>query len=143
MKWLLVIMAVVVVALAAHYWARTPMGATPHSHHGGSDCANCHKGSIPLTHIEDFLTEHHGAAAKDNRALCLGCHDEQDHCQHCHLSQSPEWETDGVRNPGRNPKDRDEHSRLASAHWGSCMECHTVHFRSQCSGCHRPDEFER
>ncbi len=134
-------LALAAMTIAAAYWAQQPTPGAPCQAPSDGVCSNCHRGSVPMTHTAEFLGEQHGRPARNDRTLCLGCHDEEDHCQRCHLDQQPEWETDAFRHPGRGPKERREHARIASAHADTCMECHRPKQHAQCAGCHRADEW--
>ena len=91
-----------VMMLATVHWSRVPTN----TNHAASDCSACHEGSIPLTHSREFIEELHGDSARDDRPLCLGCHDEEDHCEQCHHDTPPDWENDGLRSRLLGSQDR-------------------------------------
>lgn len=101
-----------------------------------AECARCHRGRLPATHDEDFLTRSHGARARADRDLCLGCHQETG-CRACHQTRQPEWHGEAFRSPGRGVDGRKEHGRMGAKHGESCLECHDHRFHRQCSQCHQ------
>lgn len=106
----------------------------------GTNCAECHEGSVPRTHTPAFVEKDHGTAARVGRESCLGCH-EVPACDDCHRRVAPRSHTEAFRHPARGAPERAEHGRSAHESGSNCLECHGDRFLSQCAACHRPEEW--
>ncbi len=143
MKILAAIAVLCVAGTFAFYWADTPIHSVVMSNNvpceQGNNCAACHKGSAPRTHVPQFIKTGHGPAASHNRQRCFTCH-KRESCDDCHLKTAPAWHTEAFRHPAKGCRQRDEHALIATGHRSACMECHAQRFQDQCATCHRPDE---
>lgn len=122
----------------AYRWSDTPIQSSACGQ--TNNCATCHQGSAPRTHTAEFIATGHGLAAYENRQQCLGCHQQQDSCDKCHLATQPSWHTEAFRHPSLGWRQRDEHALIATGRRATCSECHSQRFQDQCASCHRPDE---
>jgi hypothetical protein len=120
----------------------TTAASTANACRPGTNCAECHEGSVPRTHTAAFVELDHGPAALAGRQSCLGCH-EPPACDECHRRTPPPWHTDAFRHPGRGAAERSEHGRAALERGSNCLECHDNAFQSQCATCHQRSEWPR
>jgi nitrate/TMAO reductase-like tetraheme cytochrome c subunit len=88
-------------------------------HDKAAFCDACHAKPTPA-HYSGTWRYTHGAAAKADRAGCLGCHSYETFCIQCHQVDHPsDWAT--------------THGQAATAAPKSCLVCHP---RSMCVQCH-------
>ena len=137
MKGLVAVAILCVTGSFAFDWADTPISKAPCGQE--NNCAVCHQNSAPRTHTTEFIETGHGPAAYLHREQCIGCH-QKNSCDDCHLKTPPAWHTEAFCHPAGGPRQRDEHSLIATGHRNACTECHAQNFQNQCASCHRPDE---
>ena len=109
MRALAAIAILCIMGTLAFNWSHTPVSSAPCGQH--NNCATCHQGSAPRTHTAEFVEAGHGPAAFLDRQQCLGCHQQQDSCDDCHLKTPPAWHSEDFCRPALGARVNETNTR--------------------------------